>query len=80
MMGEVLVMGAAIASFIIVGVVVLVGACVIIGKEISDRSPRKALVIPPTPFEEFEFAGHPNYAGLRNRTKELQADEAARAC
>ena len=37
-----------------------------------------AEVIPETADEEFEFAGRPNYAGLRDRVKQLQADEVAR--
>lgn len=39
----------------------------------------KPRAIPESPEEVFLFTGQPNYAGLRNRTKELQADEAARA-
>lgn len=67
--------GAAIVCFIMVGLVLLVGACVIIGKEIADRSPRPPLVIPESVDEKFEFAGHPDYAGLRRQI--LRAEEAA---
>ncbi len=77
MMGEVLVLGAAIASFIMVGLVLCVGACLIIGKEIADRSPSKTLVIPESADEQFVFADR--VSALRNRTTQLQADEAARA-
>ena len=35
-------------------------------------------VIPETVDEQFVFAGRPNYAGLRDRVKQLQADEVAR--
>jgi hypothetical protein len=78
----ILVGGAAICSLIIVGAVLFVGLCHRIGWFIVEHGQRAEDVddaiaaLFETPVEKFEFAGQPDYAGLRASV--FRAEQAAR--
>jgi hypothetical protein len=72
------------ASIVTVGVgsaiFILGHGCSLIGRRLAHaRETQTTALIPESPEEVLLFSSKPNYSALRNRTKELQADEAARA-
>lgn len=61
------------------GLAIIGVACSKLGRYLAHaRETQTTAVIPESPEEIFLFSGLPNYSALRNRTKQLQADEAAR--
>jgi len=63
-----------------VGVLILIKGCSKVGRHLAHcRETQTVAVVPESVDEVFEFARKPDYSGLRRRTTQLQADEAARA-
>ena len=75
---NVLINGALISGGIILGAGILIGGSMRVGRHLANCQKAQTKVIPETVDEQFVFAGRPNYAGLRDRVKQLQADEVAR--
>lgn len=80
MMGEVLVNAALITVGAGLGFWLLLQGCSKLGRHFANcRETQTTALIPESPEEVLLFSSKPNYSALRNRTTQLQADEAARA-